>query len=66
MNGGVGVADGYWQRTGRLRRRLLARGLRTPLADGLICQSCLDHDLPLLTRDAYFEQLAGHCGLRLS
>ena len=24
------IADGYWERAGRLRRRLLARGLRAP------------------------------------
>ena len=33
-------ADGYWERAGRLRRQILARGLRAPLADALICQSC--------------------------
>ncbi len=60
------IADGYWERAGRLRRRLLARGLRAPLADALICQSCLDLDVPLITRDGDFKHFARHCGLRLA
>jgi predicted nucleic acid-binding protein len=60
------VTDGYWERAGRLRRRLLVRGLKAPLADALICQSCLDHGLKLLTRDADFRPFAKHCGLKLA
>ncbi|MGQ0663521.1 MAG: PIN domain-containing protein [Pseudomonadota bacterium] len=59
------IGDGYWQRAGQLRRRILARGLKAPLADALICQSCLDHELPLLTRDGDFKHFARHCGLKL-
>jgi hypothetical protein len=36
------ITEGYWHRTGLLRSRLLARGRRARLADGLIAQSCLD------------------------
>ena len=62
----LAIADGYWERAGRLRRRLLARRLRAPLADVLICQSCLDHDLALVTRDGDFGHFARHCDLRLA
>ena len=62
----LAVADGYWERAGRLRRRLLARGLRAPLADALICQSCLDHEVALVTRDGDFKYFASHCGLKLA
>ena len=60
------IADGFWERAGRLRRRILARGLKAPLADALICQSCLDHDLALVTRDGDFKHFARHCGLKLA
>ncbi len=62
----LAVAEGYWERAGRLRRRILARGLRAPLADALICQSCLDHDLALVTREGDFKPFAKHCGLKLA
>jgi len=60
------VGDGYWERAGQLRRRIIARGVRAPLADTLICQSCLDHDVPLLTRDRDFRHFAKHGGLILA
>ena len=62
----LAIADGYWERAGRLRRRLLTRNLRAPLADTLICQSCLDHDLPLITRDDDFKHFAKVCSLKLA
>ena len=60
------VWDGYWERAGRSRRRVSVRGLRAPLSHALICQSCLDHDLPLLTRDGDFQHFASYCGLKLA
>lgn len=59
------VLEGYWERAGLLRRRLLARGAKAALADALICQSCLDHDMPLLTRDSDFRRFARLGGLAL-
>ena len=62
----LAVVEGYWERAGRLRRQILSRGLRAPLADALICQSCLDHDMPLITRDDDFIHFAKFCGLKLA
>lgn len=59
------VTEGYWQRAGLLRARLIAGGRRAPLADTLIAQSCLDHEVPLVTRDAEFRQFRRFGGLRL-
>jgi predicted nucleic acid-binding protein len=59
------LTDGYWARAGRTRRALSTRGIRAPLADALICQSCLDHDVALITRDRDFRPFAKHCGLKL-
>lgn len=62
----LAITGGYWERAGRLRRQILSRGLRAPLADALICQSCLDHGVPLITRDDDFARFATHCGLKLA
>jgi predicted nucleic acid-binding protein len=59
------VEEGYWERAGLLRSLALQRGRRAPLADALIAQSCLDHNAPLVTRDADFSGFARLAGLRL-
>lgn len=56
---------GYWQRAGALRALLRAHRRRAPLADALICQSCLDHGVPLLTRDDDFRPFERYAGLKL-
>ena len=57
---------GYWERTGRLRARLIARRSRARLADALVAQSCLDHGVRLVTRDDDFRHFARLGGLRLA
>lgn len=59
------IRHGYWERAGQLRARLLRHGLKARLADILITQSCLDHDVALVTRDRDFRHFADHAGLRL-
>ena len=56
------ILDGYWERVAALRRTLIAKKLKSRLADALICQSCLDANIPLITRDKdfrHYEKLAG-------
>lgn len=60
----LAVEDGYWERTGRLRSRLLAKRRKARLADSLIAQSCLDHDVRLVTTDLDFRDFVRH-GLKL-
>jgi hypothetical protein len=50
------VGPGYWERAGALRARVRARGFKARLADVLIAQTCLDHGVPLITRDADFRR----------
>jgi hypothetical protein len=45
----------YSQRAGLLRAKLLTRKHRARLADALIAQSCIDHGVRLVTRDADFR-----------
>jgi predicted nucleic acid-binding protein len=59
------ILDGYWERAGLLRAKALARGRRARLADTLITQSCLDHDVELVTRDLDFRYFVRLSGLRL-
>lgn len=52
------ITDGYWDRVGALRADVIAQGRKARLADALIAQSCLDHDVPLITRDADFRNFS--------
>src|SRR5262249_25151572 len=61
----LALHDGYWERAGNMRRTLKTLGLKAKIADALIAQSCVDHDLPLITRDTDFRHFAKHCGLKL-
>ena len=59
------LVDGYWERAGLLRAKTLARKRKAALADVLVAQACLDHDVELVTRDHDFDALAVMAGLRL-
>lgn len=59
------TSDGYWARAGRLRARVLAKRKKARLGDALIAQSCLDHRIPLITRDRDFKAFAAAAGLDL-
>lgn len=61
----IPLQDGYWIRAGELRSRLLARKLKSRVADALIAQSCLDADISLITRDRDFRHYVKHGGLKL-
>ena len=59
------ISQGYWERAGRLRSKIIARKRRARLADSLIAQTCLDHDLALITRDGDFHSFAAFASLKL-
>ena len=59
------VRPGYWQRAGALRARVLAQRRKARLGDALIAQSCIDHEMPLLTRDRDFQSFADAAELDL-
>jgi hypothetical protein len=59
------TTSGYWERAGQNRHLLREKGLKASLGDTLIAQSCIDHDVPLITRDGDFRHFARHCGLKL-
>jgi hypothetical protein len=59
------ILDGYWERVGGLRARMLERGRKAKLADSLIAQVCLDHGADLISRDDDFRTFRDLEGLRL-
>lgn len=59
------IAPGYWERTGKLRAKVFAKGRKARLGDALIAQSCLDRGISLLTRDRDFRAFAEAAGLHL-
>ena len=61
----IEVGPGYWERAGELRARVLAKRRKARLGDALIAQSCIDHEIPLLTRDRGFQAFADAAGLDL-
>ena len=61
----LSVLEGYWERAGVLRSKILAKGRKARLADTLITQSCLDHEVPLISRDEDFHHFARIGGLNL-
>ena len=61
----IEIEPGYWQRAGELRAKVLAKRRKVRLGDALIAQSCIDHEIPLLTRDRDFRAFADAAGLDL-
>lgn len=61
----IEVEPGYWQRAGELRAKVLGKRRKARLGDALIAQSCIDHKIPLLTRDRDFSAFVDAAGLDL-
>ena len=59
------VLGGYWERCALLRAKIMSKSLKARLGDTLIAQSCIDHELPLITRDRDFRHYARYGGLTL-
>lgn len=58
----IEIQPGFWERAGFLRATVLAQRRKARLGDALIAQTCLDRNIPLITRDRDFrgfEQAAG-------
>jgi len=51
----IEIADGYWERVGALRAKVLAKRRKARLGDALIAQSCIDRGIALITRDRDFR-----------
>jgi predicted nucleic acid-binding protein len=49
------IKPNFWYRAGILRSKILHKKLKARLADSLIAQFCIDHQMPLITRDQDFK-----------
>jgi predicted nucleic acid-binding protein len=58
------TAAGFWDRAGLLRAFLLNHRYSGRLGDVLIAQSCIDHDIALITYDRDFRRFE-RMGLQL-
>jgi len=61
----IEVSSGFWQRAGKLRAKVLAKGRKARLGDALIAQVCVDRGVPLLTRDRDFRAFSDAAGLHI-
>lgn len=61
----LSLKEGYWERVGALRARLIGKGLKARLADALVAQSCIDHHVRLITRDNDFRHFVEYAGLKI-
>jgi predicted nucleic acid-binding protein len=61
----LGVKAEFWLRAGELRAKVLAKGRKARLGDALIAQQCIDHNIPLATRDRDFKVFAAVSTLRI-
>ena len=59
------VTEGYWERAGLTRAKILRTGRKAKLADTLIAQCCIDHRVMLVTRDKDFHVFHRLVGLKL-
>ena len=59
------LEPGFLERAGVLGASVLKQKKKSRVADALIAQSCLDHSLPLITRDRDFRHFAKATGLPL-
>ena len=59
------LKPGFWQRSGELRAKVLAKKRKARLGDALIAQNCIDREIPLITRDKDFRTFAETAGLDL-
>jgi predicted nucleic acid-binding protein len=54
----IDLEPGFWHRAALLRAKVLSNRRKARLGDALIAQTCLDRNLPLLTRDHDFRAFA--------
>ncbi len=59
------IFDGCWMRAGVLRAKVIAAGHKSKIADAVIAQICIDHDILLITNDRDFRHYEKF-GLRLA
>ncbi len=60
----LAVTEGHFERAGLLRATAIRDGFKPPVEKCLIAQSCIDHDISLITHDRDFRHFV-KAGLKL-
>lgn len=61
----MSIKPNFWYRVGMLRSKILHKKLKARLADSLIAQFCIDHQISLITRDQDFRHYVKYGELSL-
>ena len=59
------LKQGFWERAGLTRAKIISKSLKCRVADSIIAQCCIDHDIALITRDKDFRHFEKHTGLKV-
>ncbi len=59
------LKQGFWERAGLTRAKIISKSLKCRVADSIITQSCIDHDIALIARDKDFRHFEKHTGLKV-
>ena len=59
------IGPGFWARAGEARSRVLKAKKKARTLDTMIAVYCLDHGMPLITRDGDFRHFVEYFGLVL-
>jgi predicted nucleic acid-binding protein len=61
----LNISSDFWHKASILRSQILTNKLKARLADTLIAQSCIENEVPLITRDNDFRHYVAYGDLRL-
>ena len=59
------IEEGFWERVGKTRLKLLEQGFKARTLDTMIAVYCLDHRMPLIARDNDYRHFEKHFKLKL-
>jgi len=59
------TTEGFWERAGKTRSRILSKSLKCRIADSIIAQSCIDYGVPLITRDKDFRHFEKYTEIKI-
>ncbi len=61
----IETIPGFWERAGLTRAKIISKSLKCRVADAIIAQSCIDHDIALITRDKDFRHFEKYTKLKI-
>lgn len=59
------ILPGFWERAGEARAAILRKGKKARTLDTFIAIYCVDHEMPLVTRDVDYRHFVELLGLSL-